>query len=209
MNLFKNPWATLIIGLMVGLTLGYVLAERQPVPPSRAMAPNAGQAGLPPDHPPIEGGAAASASSGPSAAEQQQVREQAAELEGMLKQRPDDRQVMVALGNLYFDASQWPQARDWYEKALAQQGQDPNVLTDVAVVYRNLAEPEKALERLDRALGIAPDHWQALFNKVVVLNFDLHRHDEAAAALAKLKALKASNPQVPDLSTLERDVNGG
>ncbi len=44
---------------------------------------------------------------------------------------------------------------------------------------------------------------------MVVLNFDLHRHDQAAAALAQLKKLKAENPQVPDLSSLERDVAGG
>lgn len=209
MNLFRNPWATLIIGLMVGLTLGYVLAEMQPVPPSRAMATAAAQGGLPPNHPPLDGQAAPPSPQGPSAAQQEQVRQQAAELESMLKERPDDRQVMVALGNLYFDASQWPEARDWYEKALTQQGDDPNVLTDLAVVYRNLGEPEKALELLDRALKRAPDHWQALFNKVVVLNFDLHRHEEATAALAQLKKLKAANPQVPDLSSLERDVSGG
>ena len=35
--MFKNPWVTLVIGLMVGLALGYVFAERQPIPPGKAL----------------------------------------------------------------------------------------------------------------------------------------------------------------------------
>ena len=31
--MYRNPWLTLILGLMVGLVIGYVLAEQQPVPP--------------------------------------------------------------------------------------------------------------------------------------------------------------------------------
>jgi len=33
-------------------------------------------------------------------------------------------------------------------------------------------------------------------------------HDEAASALARLKEIKASNPEVPDLSSIEADVMG-
>ena len=54
-----------------------------------------------------------------------------------------------------------------------------------------------------------PDHWQALYNKVVVYQFDLHEHDQAAASLARLKELKQQNPAIPDLSAIEREVNGG
>jgi hypothetical protein len=42
-----------------------------------------------------------------------------------------------------------------------------------------------------------------------VLQFDLHRHDEAAAALARLKEIAATNSDVPDLSGLETEVAGG
>ena len=33
----RNPWFTLILGLIVGLIIGYVLAERQAVPPAKAI----------------------------------------------------------------------------------------------------------------------------------------------------------------------------
>ncbi len=152
MNLLKNPLATLIIGLMVGLTLGYVLAERQPVPPSRAMATAGAQDGLPrtihrwtarlPPRPP-------------------RVRRRPSSNRYVSRRRSWRRCSRNAptTGRSWSPSAiststprHGQPARDWYEKALAQQGGDPNVLTDLAVVYRNLGEPEKALELLDRAL---------------------------------------------------------
>ncbi len=53
-----------------------------------------------------------------------------------------------------------------------------------------------------------PDHWQAWYNKVVVYQFDLHQHDDAAEALNSLQELKKSNSAIPDLSGLEQEVHG-
>ena len=64
----RNPWFTLILGLMVGLIVGYVLAERQAVPPAKAIRLGlnpqaAAQQGedLPEGHPPVDGPSAANA----------------------------------------------------------------------------------------------------------------------------------------------------
>ena len=65
------------------------------------------------------------------------------------------------------------------------------------------------MQLLDEVLAGHPEHWQALYNKVVILQFDLHQHDEAGAALRSLKELKKSNPSIPDLSGLEKEVLGG
>lgn len=204
----KNPWFTLVLGAIAGLILGYVFAERQSVPPAKAVArqqSGAGpQQGLPEGHPPID--ATSPATGG---GEVQRLASQAAELEDMLARTPNDSRIMVALGNLYFDAGRWTEARLWYERAMEIDATDPNVLTDLAVVYRNLKQPERSLELLDRALEMSPNHWQAVYNKVVVLHFDLHRHDEAAQALERLKRIKASDPSVPDLTAIEAEVGGG
>jgi len=202
----RNPWFTLIFGLIVGLIIGYVMAERQAVPPAKAirlgLSPQAasqqGEA-LPGGHPPVDGA---------SGADAQRLRQQVAELEGLLAANPNDAGLMAAMGNIYFDASRWPEARDWYEKALQVSSGDPNVLTDLAVVYRNLGEHERSIELLDQALAADPDHWQALYNKVVVYQFDLHQHDDAAEALKSLQELKKSNSAIPDLSGLEQEVHG-
>ena len=164
----RNPWFTLIIGLMLGLVLGYVFAERQAVPPAAANPRSAGasaESGLPEGHPPVDTDA--------GGAEAQRMSQQAAELQRMLAQSPDDPRLMVALGNLYFDAGRWTEARMWYERSLELDASDPNVLTDLAVAYRNLQQPDQSLDLLDQAIGLDREHWQAWYNKVIVLQFDL------------------------------------
>ncbi len=203
--MFRNPWFTLVLGLVAGLTLGYVFAERQPVPPAKAVkigvSPAAGQTeALPEGHPPVEG---------QSAAASQQLRQQVAEIEGLLAANPDDPKLMAAMGNVYFDASRWNEARTWYERSLAIAPEDVDVLTDLAVVFRNLEQPQQTIGLLDRALALSPDHWQAWYNKVVVYQFDLHEHDQAAEALRRLQQLKEQNPAIPDLSAIAREVLGG
>jgi len=203
--MYRNPWFTLILGLMVGLVIGYVIAEQQPVPPGKAlrlgMPPQAAQDDdLPDGHPPVDGS---------SAADTQALRQQIAEIEGLLASAPDDPGLMAALGNVYFDANRWQDAREWYEKSLQISSGEPNIITDLAVVYRNLGEPQRAIELLDQAIAINADHWQAWYNKVVVYNFDLHDHDAANEALRTLQDLKKSNPGIPDLSSLEQEVHGG
>lgn len=202
----KNPWFTLVLGAIVGVVLGYVFAERQAVPPAKAVArqqPAGGaQPGMPEGHPPIDTTAAA------GGGEVQRLAAQAKEIEDMLARTPNDARLMVALGNLYFDAGRWTEARLWYERAMEIEGSDPNVITDLAVVYRNLQQPERSIELLDRALEVSPEHWQAVYNKVVVLHFDLHRHDEAVQALRRLQQIKQSDPSVPDLSAIEAEVMG-
>jgi tetratricopeptide (TPR) repeat protein len=191
--------------LIAGLVIGYVLAERQPVPPAKAIRlgvnPQAAAEaqGLPEGHPPVDGD---------SGAEAQRVRQQVAEIEGLLASNPNDAGLMAALGNVYFDASRWPDAREWYEKSLQVSSGDPNVITDLAVVYRNLGQPQRTIELLDQAIAISSGHWQAWYNKVVVYQFDLHEHDAAAEALKTLQELKQSNSAIPDLSGLEKEVLG-
>lgn len=202
--MLKNRWFTLIVGLMIGLVVGYVLAELQPVPPAKALLKGRSQASSAADM--SSGGAPVGPAARPSA--DADLEQQAQSLMSMLGNDSKNVDVLRALGNLYYDHSRWPEAANWYERALKIKGDDPNVLTDLAVVYRNLREPKRSLELLDRSLKIDPKHWQALYNKVVVLHFDLHRHEDAMAVLAQLEGLKKENPEIPDLSALKKEISG-
>lgn len=204
----KNPLVTLVVGLMIGLAIGYIAAERQPIPPGKALrlsAPQQQTAGLPEGHPPVDGG---------GGSETQVFLSRIAEIQGLLEQSPDDAGLMVSLGDAYFelaratsDPDHWREAGAWYEKAMAAgRESDPNVLTDLAVVRRNLGEQEESTALLERAVAIDADHWQAWFNLVIIRNFDLHDHDGAKQAFLKLKEIAADNPQVPDLSRIEQEV---
>jgi tetratricopeptide (TPR) repeat protein len=209
--MFKNPWFTLVLGLMLGLALGYVFAERQTIPPAATVSPatQASQGALPNGHPPVEG-------TGGAGSEIQFFQQQIAEIDGLIAQNPDDPGLLVAMADAHFELARatrqerdWQEARVWYERALAEgRSDDVNAMTDLAVVFRNLQQPQRALELLDRAIATDEDHWQAWFNKVVILNFDLHEHDQAREAFRRLKSIAESNPDVPDLSRIEQEVMG-
>jgi tetratricopeptide (TPR) repeat protein len=211
--MFKNPWFTLVIGLMVGLALGYVFAEQQRIPPGKALRLGAPQAaeqadGLPNGHPPLDEGG--------SNPESKFFEQQIAEIQGLMAQNPGDVGLKVSMADAFFELarttgnpSHWQESRVWYETAMAEgRGNDPDVLTDLAVVLRNMEQYDRSLEVLDRATAVAPDHWQAWFNKVIVMNFDLHDHDGAQEAFGRLKEIAGRNPEVPDLAAIEAEVMG-
>ncbi|MCP4900727.1 MAG: tetratricopeptide repeat protein [bacterium] len=198
----KNLFMGLVIGLMVGMVLGYVLAESQAVPPVRAMQPPGQTAeGLPSGHPPLPGNTG-------TGEQDRALATQITELQNHLEQSPGDTHLMTAIGNLYFDAQRWVEARDWYQQVVSIESSNTNVMTDLAVVMRNLNQHEDALDLLNRALELNPDHWQALYNKVIVLHFDLHRHKDANLAFTELVQLKKANPAIPDLSSLQAELEG-
>ena len=211
--MFKNPWFTLLIGLMVGLALGYMFAEGQSIPPGKALRLGTPQTatqtdGLPSGHPPIDEGAATP--------ETKFFETKVAENQSLMAQNPGDVGLMVSLADAYFELARtteqenhWQEARGWYERAITEgRENDADVLTDLAVVLRNMGQFERSLELLDRAIAVDPDHWQAGFNKVIIMNFDLHDHDGARDAFARLKSIAADNPEVPDLSSIEQEISG-
>ncbi len=197
-NMIKNPWLMFVGGLMIGLVLGYVIAERQAVPPAVSLAPPSGPAV---SSAPQNVAAQDSGSPGPA-----EVEKQLGEIRNLLAKNPGDSALLVAQGNIYFDAKRWEEARLSYEEAIETIPDDPNVLTDLAVVYRNLDKPERALEILAKVISAAPKHWQAVYNRVIIMHFDLHLHDEAIEALGQLEKLAQKNSQIPDLGGLASQV---
>jgi cytochrome c-type biogenesis protein CcmH/NrfG len=96
-----------------------------------------------------------------------------AELEERARQHPDSRADLIALGNFAMDAGRLDTAKAAYEKALKLGGDDPDVLTDLGVVYRRIGQPKKAVELFRQARQINPSHVNSAFNLGVVLLHDL------------------------------------
>ena len=74
----------------------------------------------------------------------------------------------------------------------------------MGICYQELKEFDKALELLMRAQKADPSNWQSLYNIVVVAGLDLHRFDQADAALARLQQLR---PDAPNLAELREALN--
>jgi tetratricopeptide (TPR) repeat protein len=112
---------------------------------------------------------------------------------------PEDRPLLVELGNFHYDARQWRAGVEWYERALRLDPDDPDVLTDQGFCLTQLGENQRALANFTRASEIDPEHWQSLYNIVVVAGVELERFEQAREALAKVEQI---NPSAQGLSEL-------
>jgi tetratricopeptide (TPR) repeat protein len=127
------------------------------------------------------------------------VREQLANLKAAVERDPKNFQALQQLGNMYMDAAKFPQAVEYYERALAVH-EDPAIRTDLGICYKQAGQLDKSVDAFRRVGEEAPDQWQALFNEAIVLG-ELKRFDEARAVAARLKQMRPDDPQVQKLAT--------
>ena len=69
-----------------------------------------------------------------------------------------------------------------YNKALELNPGNPDVLTDLGVMYRRKDQPLEAIKAFDKAIKIDPRHEASRFNKGVVLLHDLNDSEGAVRA---------------------------
>ncbi|MBW2623066.1 MAG: tetratricopeptide repeat protein [Deltaproteobacteria bacterium] len=91
-------------------------------------------------------------------------------------------QALVKLANFYFDHESYHQAITYYEKTIAVKPNEPDVLTDLGIMYRRVGNPEKAVSLFQRARKVDPAHENATLNLGIVYFHDLN--DKASALKA-------------------------
>ena len=176
----------LLVGILAGFLAGYLAHEAMSaVQPSRAAA---GAAAAAAPHPPIGG-----AEPAPAMSEINRLREQ-------VERDPNDRGALLALANMNFDIGNWARAQELYERYLELDPDNPDVLTDLGIAIRSQGDFQRALDLFRRAKRLRPDHWQATFNEVVVLAFDLSDFAAAERLLGDLRRLAPGNPDVERLA---------
>ena len=180
----REQVAMLVGGFAFGVLVGFGLAQigGGPAQPVTSSAPQQRQA-PPPSQP--QAGAP--------------MLEEIGRLREALKVDPDNLVVLKRMGNLYHDAQMWPQAVEFYEKAVQLSPDDPNLLTDLGTCYGGMRRNDEAVAMFSRANALDPNHWQSLYNTVIIAGLNGHDFETAEAALAKLANLPAGQPQVPQL----------
>lgn len=106
----------------------------------------------------------------------------------------------LATANDLYDQEKWAESRDAYLQYLASSPDDLDARTDLGVTLRQLGEPEAALKQFDCVLARDAGHWKTLYNKIIVVGFDLNRRPEAEALLVKLRELQPGNADVEGLA---------
>lgn len=130
------------------------------------------------------------------------IAENQAELQQMLAVRQQELGVEATLdrANRLYDEGKWEEARDSYLLHLDSTPEDLGARSDLGGCYRALGASAEALAQFDRVLAADPGHWQALYNKIAVLGFDLDRKSEAKALLPALLKLQPDNAVVQELA---------
>ena len=159
-----------ISGVLVGVIIGWVLGSQQARGGRVATAPPAAQSQP----------AGQTAQTGSRAVPVDPERAKA--LESVAQQNPKDVQPRVQLGNLYFDAEQYPQAISWYEQAFALNNRDANVSTDLGVAYYYTNQPDRAIKQFEHSLSLDPKHLKTLLNMGIVRAFGKQDLEGAQAA---------------------------
>lgn len=134
-------------------------------------------------------------SAAPQAAPPSAVPEQLAATPQIVVPAPRSAKSWVALGNKYFDSRQREKAIEAYAKALELEPDNPDVLTDQGVMYRELSAFDKAIANFKKASSIDPEHLPSLFNLGVLYAQDLKDYDKAIKTWHRLIAIAPTTVQ--------------
>jgi len=173
----------LLVGLLAGFLVGYLAHEAMSgVQPPRLAAGAA-------TDPHAAGGGAPDGGAMPDLGRLREI----------LEREPENREALLALANMNFDIGAWARAQELYERYLALDPRNADVLTDLGICLRSQGQIDAALARFREARALRPDHWQSLYNEAVVHAFD--RRDFAAAepVLGELRRLAPDSPEVQRL----------
>lgn len=128
-----------------------------------------------------------------------------------------DYDVLIALGNSYFDIGyikkddeNLKKSREFYQQALAQKPNDADARTDLGLTYFlvNPPETEKALAELNKSLQTNPKHEKTLQVMAQVF-LSQNKTDEAEKYLTKLREVNPENQFLPKLDLqLSQTKNG-
>lgn len=216
-----------IIGLLAGLIIGFVFANSVNQRGAAAViSPMTQNANMPAGHPEVP-----SASGGGMQPEIQAAIDQAkkepdnfdAQLKAaefyyqiqrfdgaieFLKRanqlKPDSREVVVHLGNAYFDTEKYEEAEKWYTSALAKKDDDVNVRTDLGLtfIFRDKPNYDRAIQEFKRSLELDPNHPETLQNLTVAYT----KKGDAANANQTLTKLEVLDPANESIAKLRADI---
>ena len=122
---------------------------------------------------------------------------------------PKDYEVIVTLGNIYFDLgfykkddAQFEKARGFYQKALEQKPFDVDVRTDFGLTYFLIQPPEyeKAIAEFQKSLQSNPKHEKTLQVMAQTL-LAQNKVAEAEKFVVRLRAANANNQYLAQLET--------
>ena len=114
---------------------------------------------------------------------------------------PNNSVLLYQVGNLYYDAQQYPEAAKFYEASLKIDPKATDVRTDLATAYHLMGQTDRAIEEYDAVLKIDGKHANALFNEGMVKWQDKM---DLKGAIASWKRLLEAHPDFAQRDKVEK-----
>ena len=118
-----------------------------------------------------------------------------------LRTEPNSADVLTSIGNIYYDAQQYPIAIDYYGRALKARPADAAVRTDMGTAYWFMGNADAAITEFNKALAYAPTNPNTLFNRGLV---KWQGKKDTAGAVADWEKLLAANPHYEARDKVEK-----
>jgi cytochrome c-type biogenesis protein CcmH/NrfG len=153
---------TVILIVVIAFLVGFITGATVAILKGKKGVETAAVQQKPPMAPP-------SAPPGPSPLE---VASKIKTLKEIIQKDPKNLPAWVELGNLYFDSDQPKEAIEAYGEYLAVKPDNPDVRTDMGIMYRRLGEFDRALEEFRKAAQSDLKHVNSRYNIGIVLLHD-------------------------------------
>jgi tetratricopeptide (TPR) repeat protein len=167
-----------VICLLVGIAGGWFIRGSQSPAAAAAETATASAPAM---------GSANAAVQTPTPAEMQKMADTHAEpLIEKLKADPTNAGLLENIGNIYYDAQQFPTAIDYYQRALKAEPANTGVRTDMATAYWYTGDADTAIAEFQKSLAYEPNKANTLFNLGIVEWQGKMDIDKAVVAWQKL-----------------------
>jgi len=184
-----------VICLLVGVAVGYLVRGSAPSDTATVQA-RAGMESTPSDVSPMRNAAQ------PTPAELRHMADtQAQPLLKQLEGDPRNAALLYQIGNLYYDAQQYPEAVQYYEQSLEIDPKATDVRTDMATAYHLMGQSDRAIQEYDAVLRIDGKQANALFNEGMVKWQD---KKDLKGAIASWKRLLEAHPDYAQRDKVEQ-----
>ena len=154
-----------LVGFISGATVAILRGTKGAEKPAMVQKPQMALPGAQIPSPSVPGSA-------PSARDSIEVASKINTLKEIVKNDPKNLPALVELGNLYFDTDQPKEAIEAYSQYLAIKPDNPDVRTDMGIMYRKLGQFDKAIEEFRKAAQGDPKHINSRYNIGLVLLHD-------------------------------------
>jgi len=184
-----------VICLLVGVAVGYLVRGSAPAPENVAARAQVSSGASEPQP-------AANGTQTPSPEQLRHMADtQAQPLLKQLESDPKNAALLYQIGNLYYDAQQYPEAVKYYEQSLQIDPKATDVRTDMATAYHLMGQPDRAIQEYEAVLKIDPKHANALFNEGMVKWQD---KTDLKGAIASWKRLLEAHPDYAQRDKVEK-----